>query len=189
MLSLTPTTTTLQSQRGSRSKHAEQEVSSSWAGAEDLKKVEEELDASMDPSSGSSRWKTSSSSSSSQAQGQYEDAGQKAAALAQMSQTGSWRRGMTAQVGITPPRTKGSSAALKTPGSSYSTWSTVELKYSRTQCEEWLIGLPQNVTVFDWYKMHQWKAVDTLKVEKRVKKGTNMQKSTSIYFCIMIQVH
>uniref|UniRef100_A0A8C4E2W6 Neuron navigator 3 n=1 Tax=Dicentrarchus labrax TaxID=13489 RepID=A0A8C4E2W6_DICLA len=101
------------SQRGSRSKHAEQEVSSSWAGAEDLKKVEEELDASMDPSSGSSRWKPSSSSSSStQAQGQYEEAGQKAAALAQMSQTGSWRRGMTAQVGITPPRSKGTSACL-----------------------------------------------------------------------------
>ncbi|XP_059181682.1 LOW QUALITY PROTEIN: neuron navigator 3 [Centropristis striata] len=105
-----------QSQKGSRSKHAEQEVSSSWAGAEDLKKVEEELDASMDPSSGSSRWKPSSSSSSSQTQSQYEDAGQKAAALAQMSQTGSWRRGMTAQVGITPPRTKGTSAAHKTPG-------------------------------------------------------------------------
>ncbi|XP_075932215.1 neuron navigator 3 [Anarhichas minor] len=108
-----------QSQKGSRSKHAEQEVSSSWAGAEDLKKVEEELEASMDPGSGSSRWKPSSSSSSSssaQAQSQYEDAGQKAAALAQMSQTGSWRRGMTAQVGITPPRTKGTSAAHKTPG-------------------------------------------------------------------------
>ncbi|XP_034434703.1 neuron navigator 3 isoform X6 [Hippoglossus hippoglossus] len=105
-----------QSQRGSRSKHAEQEVNSSWAGAEDLKKVEEELEQSMDPSSGSSRWKPSSSSSSSQAQGQYEDASQKATALAQMSQTGSWRRGMTAQVGITPPRTKGTTATLKTPG-------------------------------------------------------------------------
>ncbi|XP_068443034.1 neuron navigator 3 isoform X3 [Clinocottus analis] len=106
-----------QSQKGSRSKHAEQEVSSSWAGAEDLKKVEEELDVSMDPGSGSSRWKaSSSSSSSSQAQSQYEEAGQKAAALAQMSQTGSWRRGMTAQVGITPPRTKGTSAAHKSPG-------------------------------------------------------------------------
>ncbi|CAN9508105.1 unnamed protein product [Ophioblennius macclurei] len=75
-----------QSQKGSRSKHAEPEVSSSWAGAEDLKK------------------------------GQFEDAGQKAAAIAQMSQTGSWRRGMTAQVGITPPRTKGTSASHKTPG-------------------------------------------------------------------------
>lgn len=105
-----------QSQKGSRSKNAGQEVSSSWAGAEDLKKVEEELDSSMDPSSSPSRWKASSSSSPSQAQGQYEDAGQKAAALAQMSQTGSWRRGMTAQVGITPPRTKGASAALKSPG-------------------------------------------------------------------------
>lgn len=106
---------TLQVQKGSRSKHAEPEVSSSWAGAQDLKKVEEELDASMDPSGGSARWK-SSSSSSSQAQCQYDEAGQKAAALAQMSQTGSWRRGMTAQVGITPPRSKGSSAALKTTG-------------------------------------------------------------------------
>ncbi|XP_041833278.1 neuron navigator 3 [Melanotaenia boesemani] len=105
-----------QSQKGSRSKHAEQEVSSSWAGAEDLKKVEEELDTSMDPNSSASRWKQSSSSSSSQTQGQYEDASQKAAALAQMSQTGSWRRGMTAQVGITPPRTKSTSAALKTAG-------------------------------------------------------------------------
>lgn len=105
----------LQVQKGSRSKHAEPEVSSSWAGAQDLKKVEEELDTGMDPSSSSSRWK-SSSSSSSQAQCQYEETGQKAAALAQMSQTGSWRRGMTAQVGITPPRSKGSSAALKTTG-------------------------------------------------------------------------
>uniref|UniRef100_A0A3B3CFA4 Neuron navigator 3 n=1 Tax=Oryzias melastigma TaxID=30732 RepID=A0A3B3CFA4_ORYME len=104
------------SQKSSRSKHAKQDVSSSWAGAEDLKKVEEELDASMDPNSGPSRWKPSSSSSSSQTQGQYEDTGQKAAALAQMSQTGSWRRGMTAQVGITPPRTKGTPAGLKTPG-------------------------------------------------------------------------
>ncbi|XP_068611549.1 neuron navigator 3 [Brachionichthys hirsutus] len=99
-----------QSRRGSRSKHAEQEVSGGWAGAEDLKKVEEELEASMDPSN-SSRWKPSSCSSSSQAQSQYEESGPKT------SQTGSWRRGMTAQVGITPPRSKGaSSAALKTPG-------------------------------------------------------------------------
>ncbi|XP_013873531.1 neuron navigator 3 [Austrofundulus limnaeus] len=105
-----------QSQKGSRSKHVEQEVSSSWVGAEDLKKVEEDLDVSMDPNSSPSRWKPSSSSSSSQAQGQYEDTGQKATALAQMSQTGSWRRGMTAQVGITPPRTKGTTAVLKTPG-------------------------------------------------------------------------
>ncbi|XP_061920414.1 neuron navigator 3-like [Entelurus aequoreus] len=101
-----------QSQRGSKSKHAEQEVSSSWAGAEDLKKVDVELDANMDPNGASSRWK---SSSSSQAHSQYEEAGQKATALAQISQTGSLRRGMTAQVGITPPRTKGTSSH-KTPG-------------------------------------------------------------------------
>ncbi|XP_077399444.1 neuron navigator 3 isoform X5 [Vanacampus margaritifer] len=100
-----------QSQRSSKSKDADQEVSSSWVGAEDLKKVEEELNASMDPNGGSSRWKQSSSSSS-QAQGQYEDAGQKA--LAQISQTGSLRRGMTAQVGITSPRTKSTTASHKT---------------------------------------------------------------------------
>ncbi|XP_017158187.1 neuron navigator 3 isoform X11 [Poecilia reticulata] len=105
-----------QSQKGSRSKHAEPEVSSSWVGAEDLKKVEEELDASMDPNGSPSRWKPSPSTCSPQTQGQYEDTGQKAVGLAQMSQTGSWRRGMTAQVGITPPRTKGASASLKTPG-------------------------------------------------------------------------
>ncbi|PWA14696.1 hypothetical protein CCH79_00014342 [Gambusia affinis] len=105
-----------QSQKGSRSKHAEPEVSSSWIGAEDLKKVEEELDASMDPNGSPSRWKPSPSACSPQTQGQYEDTGQKAAGLPQMSQTGSWRRGMTAQVGITPPRTKGASASLKSPG-------------------------------------------------------------------------
>ncbi|XP_038137789.1 neuron navigator 3 isoform X5 [Cyprinodon tularosa] len=105
-----------QSQKESRSKHAQPEVSSSWVGAEDLKKVDEELDPSMDPNGSPSRWKPSSSACSPQSQGQYEDTGQKAAGLAQMSQTGSWRRGMTAQVGITPPRTKGSSAALKSPG-------------------------------------------------------------------------
>ncbi|XP_061663734.1 neuron navigator 3 isoform X2 [Syngnathoides biaculeatus] len=105
-----------QSQKATKPKHAEQEVSSSWVGAEDLKKVEEELDASMDPNGGSSRWKPSSTSSSSQAQSQYEDPGQKATTLAQISQTGSLRRGMTAQVGITPPRTKNTSASHKTTG-------------------------------------------------------------------------
>ncbi|KAK1906083.1 Neuron navigator 3 [Dissostichus eleginoides] len=79
-----------QSQKGSRSKHAEQEVSSSWAGAEDLKKVEEELEGQ-----------------------QYEDAEQKAAALAQMSQTGSWRRGMTAQASEKGKSPSKSSAAIQ----------------------------------------------------------------------------
>ncbi|XP_071188146.1 neuron navigator 3 isoform X3 [Salvelinus alpinus] len=91
--------------------HVEQEVSSSWAGAEDLKKVDEELDVNMEPGS---KWKSSSSSASSPAGQCGEDPGQKTGLP--MSQTGSWRRGMTAQVAITPPRTKGTSATLKTPG-------------------------------------------------------------------------
>ncbi|XP_048011087.1 neuron navigator 3 isoform X12 [Megalobrama amblycephala] len=87
-------------------RHTEQD-GSSWAGAEDLKKVDEEMEPGMDPSC---KWKTSSPSSSCQG----EDVGQKTGLP--MSQTGSWRRGMSAQVGITPPRTKGSSTSLKTPG-------------------------------------------------------------------------
>ncbi|XP_030626575.1 neuron navigator 3 isoform X2 [Chanos chanos] len=86
-------------------KHVEQD-SSTWAGAEDLKKVDEEMDSSMDPTS---KWKPSSSSPAG-----GEESGQKTGLP--MSQTGSWRRGMSAQVGITPPRTKGSSSTLKTPG-------------------------------------------------------------------------
>uniref|UniRef100_A0A8C2EQE4 Neuron navigator 3 n=1 Tax=Cyprinus carpio TaxID=7962 RepID=A0A8C2EQE4_CYPCA len=84
-------------------RHTEQDASS-WAGAEDLKKVDEEIEPEMD------KWKTSSPSSSCQG----EDVGQKTGLS--MSQTGSWRRGMSAQVGITPPRTKGTSTSLKTPG-------------------------------------------------------------------------
>ncbi|KAJ8381418.1 hypothetical protein SKAU_G00021960 [Synaphobranchus kaupii] len=82
---------------------------SSWDGAEDLKKVDEGLDAVMDPSS---KWKPSSSST-----GQYEDpdrTGQRAGMP--VSHTGSWRRGMTAQVVITPPRTKGTVGTLKNSG-------------------------------------------------------------------------
>ncbi|XP_009298696.1 neuron navigator 3 isoform X27 [Danio rerio] len=87
-------------------RHIEQDASS-WAGAEDLKKVDEEMEPGMDPSC---KWKTSSPSSSCQG----EDISQKTGLP--MSQTGSWRRGMSAQVGITPPRTKGTSTSLKTPG-------------------------------------------------------------------------
>uniref|UniRef100_A0A672R3C9 Neuron navigator 3 n=1 Tax=Sinocyclocheilus grahami TaxID=75366 RepID=A0A672R3C9_SINGR len=84
-------------------RHTEQDASS-WAGAEDLKKVDEDMEPGMD------KWKTSSPSSSCQC----EDVGQKTGLS--MSQTGSWRKGMSAQVGITPPRTKGTSTSLKTPG-------------------------------------------------------------------------
>ncbi|XP_073693894.1 neuron navigator 3 [Garra rufa] len=84
--------------------HRHEQDASSWAGAEDLKKVDEEMEPGMD------KWKTSSPSSSCQG----EDVGQKTGLS--MSQTGSWRRGMSAQVGIMPPRTKGTSTSLKTPG-------------------------------------------------------------------------
>ncbi|XP_051974264.1 neuron navigator 3-like isoform X2 [Xyrauchen texanus] len=87
--------------------HRHTEDGSSWVGAEDLKKVDEEMEPGIDPSS---KWKTSSSSAS----GQGDDVGQKIGSP--MSQTGSWRRGMSAQVGITPPRTKSTSTSLKTPG-------------------------------------------------------------------------
>ncbi|MBN3288823.1 NAV3 protein, partial [Polyodon spathula] len=78
-----------------------------WASPEDLKKADDEFDSSMDSSN---KWKGNSS-------GHYEDSekgGQKT--TLSVSQTGSWRRGMTAQVGITPPRTKTATGTLKTPG-------------------------------------------------------------------------
>uniref|UniRef100_A0A673WC73 Neuron navigator 3 n=1 Tax=Salmo trutta TaxID=8032 RepID=A0A673WC73_SALTR len=99
------------SPRKNKAAQVQYTMDSSWAGAEDLKKVDEELDVSMEPGS---KWKPSSSSASSPAGQCGEDPGQKTGLP--MSQTGSWRRGMTAQVGITPPRTKGTSATLKTPG-------------------------------------------------------------------------
>ncbi|TRY65841.1 hypothetical protein DNTS_018014, partial [Danionella cerebrum] len=88
-----------------RHRHSEKNASS-WAGAEDLKKVDEEMEPGMDPSC---KWQPSSSSSC-----QGEDVGQKTGYP--ISQTGSWRRGMSAQVGVTPPRSKGSSTTLKNPG-------------------------------------------------------------------------
>uniref|UniRef100_A0A8K9UGT9 Neuron navigator 3 n=1 Tax=Oncorhynchus mykiss TaxID=8022 RepID=A0A8K9UGT9_ONCMY len=99
------------SPRKNKAAQVQYTMDSSWAGAEDLKKVDEELDVSMEPGS---KWKPSSSSASSPAGQCGEDPGQKTGLP--MSQTGSWRRGMTAQVGITPPRTKGTSSTLKTPG-------------------------------------------------------------------------
>uniref|UniRef100_A0A673HA22 Neuron navigator 3 n=1 Tax=Sinocyclocheilus rhinocerous TaxID=307959 RepID=A0A673HA22_9TELE len=100
---LNPPTYSGISSRKNTHRHTEQDASS-WAGAEDLKKVDEEMEPGMD------KWKTSSPSSSCQG----EDVGQKTGLS--MSQTGSWRKGMSAQVGITPPRTKGTSTSLKTPG-------------------------------------------------------------------------
>ncbi|XP_041114108.1 neuron navigator 3-like isoform X8 [Polyodon spathula] len=87
-------------------KHSVPDNENTWGSPEDLKKAEE-FDSSMDSSN---KWKGNSS-------GHYEDSekgGQKT--NLSVSQTGSWRRGMTAQVGITPPRTKTAIGTLKTPG-------------------------------------------------------------------------
>ncbi|KAI1882022.1 hypothetical protein AGOR_G00246420 [Albula goreensis] len=85
----------------------------SWGGAEHLKKADEGLDSSMDPEH---KWKPPSSSSSS-TPGHYDDPDRASRATGlPVSHTGSWRRGMTAQVGITPPRTKGTPGTIKTPG-------------------------------------------------------------------------
>ncbi|XP_058841627.1 neuron navigator 3 isoform X6 [Acipenser ruthenus] len=88
-------------------KHSVSNNENTWGSPEDLKKTDDELNSSMDSSN---KWKGNSS-------GHYEDSekgGQKT--TLSVSQTGSWRRGMTAQVGITPPRTKTATGTLKTPG-------------------------------------------------------------------------
>ncbi|XP_039694838.1 neuron navigator 3 isoform X3 [Pteropus medius] len=77
-----------------------------WDSTEELKKTEEDFDSHGD---GGGRWKGVTS-------GLPEDpekAGQKASLS--VSQTGSWRRGMTAQGGA-PPRQKAGTSTLKTPG-------------------------------------------------------------------------
>ncbi|XP_036092126.1 neuron navigator 3 isoform X7 [Rousettus aegyptiacus] len=77
-----------------------------WDSTEELKKTEEDFDSHGD---GGGRWKGVTS-------GLPEDpekAGQKASLS--VSQTGSWRRGMSAQGGA-PPRQKAGTSALKTPG-------------------------------------------------------------------------
>ncbi|KAJ8269278.1 hypothetical protein COCON_G00118850 [Conger conger] len=96
-------------------RHSPDHDISSWDGAEDLKKLDDGSDGVMDPGA---KWRPSSSSSpSSSSAGQYEDpdrTGQRGGLP--LSHTGSWRRGMTAQVGISPPRTKGAVGTLKNPG-------------------------------------------------------------------------
>lgn len=77
-----------------------------WDGTEELKKAAEDLDSHGD---GGGKWKGASA-------GLPEDpekAGQKASLAA--SQTGSWRRGMSAQGGASS-RQKAAASALKTPG-------------------------------------------------------------------------
>ncbi|XP_075788406.1 neuron navigator 3 isoform X12 [Pelodiscus sinensis] len=81
--------------------------SENWGSTEELKKPEEDFDCSGD---GSGKWKGLPSGLSEDC----EKGGQKASLS--VSQTGSWRRGMTAQVGTTPARHKTGTSALKTPG-------------------------------------------------------------------------
>ncbi|XP_027535563.1 neuron navigator 3 isoform X3 [Neopelma chrysocephalum] len=81
--------------------------SETWGSTEELKKPEEDFDSSVDSSG---KWKGLSSGLSEES----EKGGQKASVS--ISQTGSWRRGMTAQVGTTQSRHKAGTSALKTPG-------------------------------------------------------------------------
>ncbi|KAM9578063.1 neuron navigator 3 isoform 4-T4 [Guaruba guarouba] len=81
--------------------------SETWGSTEELKKPEEDFDSSVDSSG---KWKGLPSGLSEES----EKGGQKASFS--VSQTGSWRRGMTAQVGTTQSRQKTGTSALKTPG-------------------------------------------------------------------------
>ncbi|KYO47810.1 hypothetical protein Y1Q_0019864 [Alligator mississippiensis] len=81
--------------------------SETWGSTDELKKPEEDFDSSID---GSGKWKGLPSGLSEDS----EKGGQKSSLS--VSQTGSWRRGMTAQVGTTPSRHKTGTSALKTPG-------------------------------------------------------------------------
>ncbi|NXF39141.1 NAV3 protein, partial [Nyctibius bracteatus] len=81
--------------------------SETWGSTEELKKPEEDFDSSVDSSG---KWKGFPSGLSEES----EKGGQKASLS--VSQTGSWRRGMTAQVGTTQSRHKAGTSALKTPG-------------------------------------------------------------------------
>ncbi|KAM4901454.1 neuron navigator 3 isoform 2-T2 [Sylvia borin] len=81
--------------------------SETWGSTEELKKPEEDFDSSVDSSG---KWKGLPSGLSEES----EKGGQKTSLS--VSQTGSWRRGMTAQVGTTQSRNKAGTSALKTPG-------------------------------------------------------------------------
>ncbi|XP_041521481.1 neuron navigator 3 isoform X2 [Microtus oregoni] len=76
-----------------------------WDSPEDLKKSEEDFDSHGD---GGTKWKGATS-------GLAEDPEKTGKASLSVSQTGSWRRGMSAQGG-TPARQKTGTSALKTPG-------------------------------------------------------------------------
>ncbi|KAM5248269.1 neuron navigator 2 isoform 2-T2 [Ctenodactylus gundi] len=92
-------------------KHSQVERNSLWSG-DDVKKSDGGSDSGIKMEPGS-KWRRNPSDVSDESD--KSTSGKKNPVI---SQTGSWRRGMTAQVGITMPRTKPSTpaSALKTPG-------------------------------------------------------------------------
>ncbi|XP_072475453.1 neuron navigator 2 isoform X4 [Notamacropus eugenii] len=92
-------------------KHSQVERNSLWSG-DDIKKSDGGSDSGIKMEPGS-KWRRNPSDVSDESD--KSTSGRKNTVI---SQTGSWRRGMSAQVGITMPRTKTSATAgtLKTPG-------------------------------------------------------------------------
>ncbi|XP_006865877.1 PREDICTED: neuron navigator 2 isoform X2 [Chrysochloris asiatica] len=92
-------------------KHSQVERNSLWSG-DDIKKSDGGSDSGIKMEPGS-KWRRNPSDVSDESD--KSTSGRKNTVI---SQTGSWRRGMTAQVGITMPRTKPAAPAgsLKTPG-------------------------------------------------------------------------
>ncbi|XP_031756004.1 neuron navigator 2 isoform X8 [Xenopus tropicalis] len=90
-------------------KHLHIDRNSLWSGDE-VKRSDGGSDSGMKMDSGS-KWRKNPSDLSDESD--KSTSGRKTTVI---SQTGSWRRGMTAQVGITAPRTKPSAAGLKAPG-------------------------------------------------------------------------
>ncbi|KAM6157918.1 neuron navigator 2 isoform 2-T2 [Rhynchocyon petersi] len=92
-------------------KHSQVERNSLWSG-DDIKKSDGGSDSGIKMEPGS-KWRRNASDVSDESD--KSTSGRKNTVI---SQTGSWRRGMTAQVGITMPRTKPATpaATLKTPG-------------------------------------------------------------------------
>ncbi|XP_030056580.1 LOW QUALITY PROTEIN: neuron navigator 2 [Microcaecilia unicolor] len=94
-------------------KHSHVDRTSQWSGDE-VKRSDGGSDSGVKMESGS-KWRRNPSDMSDESD--KSNSGRKTLVI---SQTGSWRRGMTAQVGVTTPRTKPSMTAtgmLKTPGS------------------------------------------------------------------------
>uniref|UniRef100_A0A4W3IXW0 Neuron navigator 3 n=1 Tax=Callorhinchus milii TaxID=7868 RepID=A0A4W3IXW0_CALMI len=96
------------SQKTSAEKHSVTENETAWNSGEELRRAEEGLDTLKMEST--DKWKRNPSDLSDDS----EKGGQKSSLP--LSQTGSWRRGMTAQVGVTSSRNKTRTSTLKTFG-------------------------------------------------------------------------